>query len=308
MNEMGFNPNTLIDFVNGNTGSLKNTGGRTNILIMGIGGGNHAGADLTDTMIIVSIWSTRDHMSFISVPRDIWSDMLQDKINTAYHYGEEKKQGGGMVLSKVAVEEVTGLPIHYGLIIDFAQFTRLIDAIGGVDVSVSAGFTDDQYPIEGKENDGCNGDPFYLCRYKSVTFTSGVEHMDGNRALMYVRSRHAEGSQGNDFSRNRRQQEILLALKNTMMRPRWDWISPKYIKKLTQIFQTSIRTDLHTSEMLIVLRRYAQIKEKDIRRIQIDALFIQAPESEYGGRYALVPRTTLADVEEFIATSDSELK
>ena len=62
-------------------------------------------------------------------------------------------------------------------------------------------FTDSQYPIAGKENDACGGDATFACRYKTVQFQAGSQHMDGKTALMYVRSRHAEGDEGTDFAR-----------------------------------------------------------------------------------------------------------
>ena len=51
---------------------VDSSGGRTNILILGIGGGNHDGADLTDTMIVLSLDTAKKTMAMISVPRDIW--------------------------------------------------------------------------------------------------------------------------------------------------------------------------------------------------------------------------------------------
>ena len=153
----------------------------------------------------------------ISVPRDIWSDSLKDKVNSAYHYGEEKKKGGGLTLSKAIVSDVVGLPIQYALVLDFSGFEKVINLVDGVEVNVPKSFTDPDYPIPGKENDECNNDPEYRCRYEALHFDAGVQVMDGARALKYVRSRHAEGDEGSDFARGKRQQEVILALKTKLM-------------------------------------------------------------------------------------------
>ena len=63
----------------------------------------------------------------VSLPRDIWSPTLRDKINSAFHYGEEKKKGGGLTLAKFVVEEVLGQPVHYSILVDFSSFKGLID-------------------------------------------------------------------------------------------------------------------------------------------------------------------------------------
>ena len=98
---------------------LASSSDRTNILLLGIGGGNHEGSDLTDTMMVLSLDNKKKTSAFISVPRDIWSETLKDRVNSAYHYGEEKKKGGGLLLAKVTVEDIVGMPIHYAVVVDF---------------------------------------------------------------------------------------------------------------------------------------------------------------------------------------------
>ena len=58
---------------------------------------------------------------------DIWSDTLQDKINTAYAYGEAKKTGGGLTLAKAELSNIIGQPVQYAAVIDFSKFETLID-------------------------------------------------------------------------------------------------------------------------------------------------------------------------------------
>src|SRR3989344_4978518 len=193
--------------------SLKTYDDQVTILILGIAGMNHQGGTLSDSIIVVNYNLQTNSLLTISLPRDIWSDTLQDKINTAYAYGEAKQKNGGLKIAKAEIEAVVGIPIQYATVIDFAKFKELIDILDGVDINVERSFTDHKFPIPGRENDTCRGDTDLKCRYESITFNKGLTHMDGKTALIYVRSRHADGAEGNDFARNRRQQKILAAIK-----------------------------------------------------------------------------------------------
>ena len=74
-------PGIIIDLASGQTTRLKQSQGRTNILLLGIGGGMHEGADLTDTIMVASVGLTNKDTVLLSVPRDIWLTNLKDKIN-----------------------------------------------------------------------------------------------------------------------------------------------------------------------------------------------------------------------------------
>lgn len=191
--------------------------GRTNILLLGIAGGDHDGATLTDTIILSSIRHSDGKVNLISIPRDVWVDSMKAKINTAYFYGEQKKEGGGFVLARSAVSEITDQPVHYVAMINFANFEKVIDALGGVEIDVERPIDDTRYPIAGRENDLCDGDPEYLCRYEHLYFDAGVQRMDGKTALKYVRSRQATGEEGTDFARSARQEKLLLAIKDKLL-------------------------------------------------------------------------------------------
>ena len=85
MDATGLTPTTLFRLAFDTGVPLNSSNGRTNILILGIGGGVHAGADLTDTMMVFSVDANQKSIAMISLPRDIWSDTLKDKVNSAYH-------------------------------------------------------------------------------------------------------------------------------------------------------------------------------------------------------------------------------
>ncbi len=225
---------------------LPTVAGRGNLLLFGGAGGEHAGADLTDTMIFVSLDSA-GKVSMLSIPRDIWVPSMRAKINTAYHYGEEKQPDkGGFILAKSAVNEIINQPVQFVGLINFADFQKVIDTLGGVDINVERAFDDNEFPIAGLENDLCDGDLEYKCRYEPLHFDAGLQHMNGATALKYVRSRHAEGDEGTDFARGARQEKLLLALKDKLLSKRL-LTRPKKIQQLYQELSSAVSTDIPAS-------------------------------------------------------------
>src|SRR5690606_10518850 len=97
---------------------------------------------------------------------------------------------------KTQVEKIAGVPVHYAVVVDFNAFENVIDLIGGIEVNVLTPFVDSKYPIPGKENDLCGGDPEFTCRYETLVFEKGLTFMDGETALKFARSRNAEGDEG----------------------------------------------------------------------------------------------------------------
>jgi len=205
-------------FVKNAESKIKSQEGRVNILILGKGGVGHAGADLTDTMMIASVSLNNRSVNLISIPRDIWIAEIRAKINSAYYWGKEKSEfGGGLSFAKKNVEVLTGLPINYALVLDFSSFRGIVDALGGVKIDVVASFTDNLYPIEGREEDTCDGDKEFKCRYETVYFEKGVNNMDGTTALKFVRSRNGDNNENTDIAREARQQKVISAIKSKIL-------------------------------------------------------------------------------------------
>lgn len=214
-----------------NSSPMTSTATRTNLVVMGIGGEGHIGADLTDTIIMISLGSVKKDVKVISLPRDLWIDSLKARINTAYHYGQ-------LPLAKSAVEEVLGIPIHYAVVIDFAGFKEIIDSVGGVDINIEKTFDDYLYPIEGKET----AEP-ESARYEHLHFDKGIAHMDGVTALKFARSRHAVGEEGTDFARSARQQKMISALKDKVFSVD-NLTSATTMKNVINNVQKSLDTDI----------------------------------------------------------------
>ncbi len=197
-----------------------NTADRTNLLVMGYGGGTHSGAYLTDSLLVVSLLPQSHHTSLVSVPRDLFVQYPPNsgqytKINSVYEFasnnGKDPAAGGSAATQKVAL--VTGMDVKYWLTIDFTGFKKVIDAIGGIDVYVPDSFNA-CYP----KNDDAAVDPSWI----KVQFNKGMQHMDGATAISYARAREplavcGMGASENlaeltDFGRSARQQIIVKAV------------------------------------------------------------------------------------------------
>jgi LCP family protein required for cell wall assembly len=174
---------------------------RVNILLLGSDtDAKFAGDYNTQIMIVVSIDPVRKSVSMLSVPRDLWVPIPghgTGKIGVAYG-------AGGVALARQTIETNLGIPIHYYAWVGLEGFIKVIDTFGGVDVDVSHPIVDDSYP-----DDVNSPDPY---AYRRLYIPAGPQHLDGMRALEYVRSRH--GDLIGDFGRSQRQQQVLDALRS----------------------------------------------------------------------------------------------
>lgn len=277
--------------------TLKTTQGRTNILLLGMGGEGHETKDLTDTIIFLSINQASGKTLMLSLPRDIWVPSMRAKINTAYHYGEGKEPagpdqpvGGGLILAKAAVSEILGQPIHYSVVLDFAGFVKAVDVLEGVEIEVERSFDDYRYPIPGKENDDCGGDPEFACRYEQLHFEASWQTMDGQRALKYVRSRYAEGEEGTDFARSRRQQRLLLAIRDKIFSPKIIF-RPTKLTELIKVLKQSIKTDVTPNDYPTLAKLALKFKPERMQTEVLDFLVNPPSSATYDYHWVLVPPT-----------------
>jgi len=269
--------------------SLKTFDDQINILLLGIGGGTHAGSTLSDALIVANYNFKTNQLTTISLPRDIWSETLRDKINSAYAYGEAKQKNGGFILAKAEVSPIVGMPIQYATVLNFSQFEELIDFLGGIDINVERSFTDKKFPIPGKEDDTCSGDEEYRCRYETIRFQKGIVHMNGKTALSFVRSRNAEGIEGTDFARSRRQQRVIEALKNKLFQMKY--ASLDQWKKLYSILDRLIIRDITNQQGAIMVKNII-LKGKFVHKeVILTEEFFTVPNSlNYDGKYVLIPQ------------------
>ena len=168
---------------------------RINILVMGIDRRpGEAFISRTDSMMVISIDPRDDSAAILSIPRDLYVVIPgrgRDRINTAFVYGSAGDNPvGGAALAMTTVEHNLGIPVDHYLLVDFGAVIRGIDALGGIDVNVPYTINDPTFP---DMNYGF--DPLYI--------PAGQHHFDGQMALKYARTRHAD----NDFRRASRQQQ-----------------------------------------------------------------------------------------------------
>lgn len=235
-----FGSGNVAPALTGDLTKLKGEGdGRVNIALLGVGGGDHDGADLSDTIIVASLDVKTKEVAMISVPRDLYVKIPgygYEKINAANAFGEKYKyDGGGGALAKKTLENVLGVPIHYYARIDFDGFKRAVDIVGGVDITNKSTLIDNSYP--------CDANQWKVCGYK---LTPGTYHMNGSQALKYARCR--KGTCGDDYGRAARQQEVLVALRKKALSI-GTLSNPAKVASLIDVFGADFKTDLSLAEI-----------------------------------------------------------
>ncbi|OGY27763.1 MAG: hypothetical protein A2802_01400 [Candidatus Woykebacteria bacterium RIFCSPHIGHO2_01_FULL_43_29] len=308
-------PGSALSFFRGDA-TLKSSDGRTNVLLLGLDkrlnepysykdktGTEFQNGFRSDTMVVLSLDHKTKDTVMVSLPRDLWvkipkgNGVLEQhaKINAAYSIGNMSNYpGGGLALAEKVVSQHLGIPIHYGMSIDFEGFKKIVDTLGGVMVNVENSFEDWNYPVEGREYDPCGGDERYLCRYEHIKFEAGTQYMDGGSALKYVRSRSGTNGEGSDFARARRQQRLLVAIRNKALT--WQTLSdPLKVGSLVSRFGQTIQTDFDINLYPQVYKILSEIDLNNVRSFVLDpsakeGMIMVPPPDQYGGAYVLVPR------------------
>lgn len=254
-----------------------------NILILGKGGEGHTAPNLTDTIMLSKINKESQKVSIFSLPRDIWIDPIKAKLNTAYYYGGFKMVGE-------SIKEVTGQPVNYVVVVDFSLFKDLVDSIGGINVEVENSFIDERYPIAGLENDLCDGDRLYKCRYETIQFSKGLHHMNGELALKFVRSRNAVGDEGTDLAREKRQQAVISAVRKKVL-SREVLLDKNVLQNLYNILITHIETNMDQKTMMAIARFAVESKfSTNFLSIPDGILKVSQNEKKYDRQYVFVPK------------------
>ncbi len=275
----------ISDLIGSQTGNklLGEKDGQVNVLILGIGGVGHDGPYLSDTMMVAQIRPGDNKATMISIPRDYLvntKEFGQRKINSVFAetFAKTKDWDKSGQAAIDVVEKMSGLDIPYFAVVDFAGFKKTIDLLGGVDVTIDNTFTDYTFP---------NTTEGYI---PAVTFTAGPETMNGERALIFARSRHAAGPEGTDFARSARQQKIIQAAKNKLVSLNIIADAGK-INELFTIVGDHFHTNLSAGELI---RLYTLTK--DFGSDQVSSLSLD-PETnlicpeilESNGAYVLTP-------------------
>jgi LCP family protein required for cell wall assembly len=248
-------------------------GQRINVLLIGIDSRGTRQTDLTDTMMVASLDPVGHTVSLVSVPRDLIDTPLGDgnsfgpKLNSLMSYADAHPKvfpKGGLPTLEDAVGALLGIPIHYYARIDFRGFIKMVDAVGGVDIDVPHGFSDPGY-------DG------YHAGTKGYAISAGPHHFDGADALAYARSRKGLGE--SDFTRQARQQQILVALRDRATRG--GNLLFQLPELLSAVGQT-IRTDLPADRLPELAAIMQDVGHGDLTSVVIRAPLVKSKATRYG--------------------------
>jgi anionic cell wall polymer biosynthesis LytR-Cps2A-Psr (LCP) family protein len=283
----------------------KNDDGSYNIVLLGTGGTGHSGGGLTDSIIIIHGNPQTKKAALITIPRDLWVTGNY-KINaTAVNVGVENLEG--------VLQNITGLKIDSYISVNFGNFIKLIDELGGVDVVVPRSFSDDFYPIRGEENNTCGKtesevnslkskysgfdlEKQFPCRYEQIHYDQGSATINGENALKFVRSRHGDS----DFGRSLRQIAVIIGIKNKL-------ISLELLNKLEDTYSTFwelVTTDLNFQTIRNLTELFVNPESYEIKQLQLTTDNVLNSSTSANGQFILVPKAGMFEysgIKEYIS-------
>ncbi len=255
---------------------------RFDVLILGIRGESDsdvegAGGLLTDTILIASFDRDTKKAAMISIPRDLYIDLtmtakngkqveVKGKINEMYEKG--LANGGGIDMAEKVISKITGTYIDKTVVFDFSAFKEIVETLGGIDIYLEKPFKEStQWGYE-------------------FSLPAGNNHLNGEQALYYARSRYST----NDFDRAKRQQGIIIAIKNKAFTLGF-LTNPLKINSLLSDLKGNLRTDFQIWDINDVLALAGSFDPKQAVKnyvISTDNLVYETHAT--GGEYILLPK------------------
>ncbi len=241
------------------------------ILLLGIDRrADETGPTRSDSMILLGSQAEGGGAALLSIPRDLWVNIPgvgDQRINTALFFGHDPDDASaGPRLAMRTVQQELRRPVERFLQLDFATFVRAVDALGGIEVDVPAPILDTEYPT-----------PDY--GVTTIRFDPGLQVMDGERALVYVRTRHSDG----DFSRSARQLQVLQALAAKAIQPA-TW--PR-LPELYRVLRAGVITDLTASDGPALLQLASALAGGEVKAATLEVA--TTPWITPGGAWVLLP-------------------
>lgn len=226
---------------------------RVNFLILGMRGKDDPnGGILADSSIIASVRPFDSKIALISVPRDLFVFMPglneRRKLNEAYEIGESRFPGKGLDYAKSIFSDISGVPIHFAMIVNFKAFKDLVDSLGGVEISLQKSFSE---PVPFEEG--------------SISLPAGRQTIDGAAALLYTRARMSSS----DFDRSRRQQEVIKAI-YAKLRKTGIILNPYRLNKILSIVENNTKIDMQVWEMEEAIKMFSGLKDPIVKTKVID--------------------------------------
>ena len=261
-----------IDDREGANALTPRPGERINVLLVGIDSRGSRQTDLTDTMMVASIDPIGHTVSLVSVPRDLVNtplgngDVYGPKLNGLMAYADNHAKEfpkGGVRTLQDAIGALLEIPVHYYARVNFRGFIKMVDAVGGVDVVAPRSFEDPKY-------DGYGGE-------KGYSITAGPHHFDGAEALAYARSRKALGE--SDFTRQARQQQILVALRAQVSG------GGSLLFQLPDLLEAvgkTIRTDIPVERLPDLAAILDEVGKNDVTSVVIRSPLVKSKSTQYG--------------------------
>jgi len=210
----------------------------TTVLLLGTDNGEvgRSGDNHSDSMMLMRTDPSHHRIYYLSIPRDLVVPIpgaATQKINAAM-------QIGGPALAIRTVHEFTGLPINHVVVVNFADFKDLINALGGITVNVPEKIRSNRFDCPYPTQARCE-------KWQGWRFAKGTQHMNGERALIYSRIReNAYNPADSDISRGARQQAVMDATLARVTSPgvliTLPWDGGKIVKPLA--------TDMSASQLV----------------------------------------------------------
>lgn len=262
---------------------LQQTNGRTNVLVYGTSedDAGHKGALLTDSIMVLSVDNNKKIADMFSIPRDLWvsygancSNGSAGKINAYYQCAlaanNNDQAKAGMYFGKL-VTQVTGLNIHYYVKVDYTAIKGITDALGGIDVDVWS--QDPRGIYDAKTN---------------FKIGSGVQHLNGEQALILSRVRNSKGGYGlpaSNFDREKNQQRIVKAIQKKALSA-GVLANPQKALGILDSLGQNVKTNINMSELGTAIG-LANGLNGDINSIDIKN---QLKSARMNGASALIPK------------------
>ena len=234
----------------------------------------------TDTIILVAIRPRARLVAMLSIPRDLWVEIPgygYERINVADYLGEKANgRGGGPALVAQTLRQNLGLMVDASARINFDGLGEIIDTLGGISITSDRAY--DEWFWDEEAQGGVS----------HMRVVTGTQRMDGRLALMYARARHGTS----DFDRSRRQQQILLAVRDAALRPE---ILPRLPALLRQLSDT-VDTDLRPGQVLSLAGLALRLGPGSYRGRVFDATMVRDWTTPAGAMVLLPDRARIEEV------------
>lgn len=210
----------------------------------------------TDSLHVIALDPDGHGAGVLSLPRDLYvtiPDNGRDRINLVFAYGASQGEAGGAKLLRQTFADNFGIQVDHYVYIDFTAFVTVVDKLGGIDVNVPYTIDDLLYP-----DDNFGYEPFHL--------DAGPQHLDGATTLKYVRTRH----ETNDFYRARRQQQVMLAIRDRVLNFN---LMPVLVSQIPTLWTTlagGYKTDLTAEQAAALAWQVKDIQKSEIRLGVVD--------------------------------------